>query len=672
MPNFSFSFFFFIFYTPFLSVSFFTPLSDAFEMTLASSSSSSLKPFQQIDSRSLSTSLLPRPSQLALPQPSSSTLMSQVQRRRPSHIPQLKPSFSNNSSGSKTVLTTTTSSQSSRSTSTSLLALPHSSAIPGTHSSPLKMVGQQQVNARVLVHCLGTQLLVDDSGAVVNIQRQHQQQQQQQQQHSVNSKGKRFVFDHALHEKKSIQDIMPALYSLLRQSLYGYHGTILNYGPSGCGKSSVRQVLGSRNETGVIFRSLETLFDMMYKEIGTEFILRASYYEIYQDTLYDLLCPSNSNIDVHQTKKRSTFIAPLTEEIITSPTDVLRIIHKGQANLYLCPDKHSYQESHVIFQLVIESYKCSDHPKKSNMPGASLSSTSTSSNSSNAAKRVTISHLMFVDLAEGSTPPPTSSTADLQNHSLRRRHNRKDTGLAAFESRVIQLTGKDQRYTPVDIKKNVLTQLLESSLTGRTNLLSICTINDKNHPYEYLKFSHRLRKLLVSPITNEENETHSVLLRHRRDRIKLKHKLKQLSMECGQHADHSQLIRAALTRQLTYNEEQVIVNEKYNSGEPSPSTSSSSSSLSSLLAVASIAKAMTDKMEGFQAYDWSLINELSNEKNRLEEQHQALSHQLALIEQQLTTVEQQKSVLDNINFLQDELKVAKTELQVTKLLVRKA
>ncbi|CAO3589657.1 unnamed protein product [Absidia cylindrospora] len=410
---------------------------------------------------------------------------------------------------------------------------------------------------------------------------------------------------------------------------------------------------------------------MMYKDIGTEFIIRASYYEIFQDTLYDLLCPSNSNIDVHQTKKKSAFIAPLTEEIITSPTDVLRIIHKGQANLYLCPEKHSYQESHVIFQLVIESHKCSDRPKKSNMPGASLSSTSTSSNSSNTTNRVTISHLMLVDLAESSNPPPTSSTADLQNHSLRRRHNKKDTGLGAFESRVIQLTGKDQRYAPVDIKKNVLTRLLESSLTGRTNLLSICTINDKNHPYEYLKFSHRLRKLLVSPITNEENETHSVLLRHRRDRIKLKHKLKQLNMEC----DHSQFVRTALTRQLTYNEEQVIVNEKYNSVEPSPSTSSlstSSSSLSSLLAAANIAKAMTDKMEGFQAYDWSLINELDNEKNRLEDQHQALLHQLALMEQQVMTMEQQKCVLDNINFLQDELQVAKTELQVTKLLVHKA
>ncbi|CAO3589656.1 unnamed protein product [Absidia cylindrospora] len=146
--------------------------------------------------------------------------MSHVQRRRPSHIPQLKPSFSNNSNGSKTVLTTTTSSKSSRSTSTSLLALPHSSAIPGTHSSPLK------------------------NGAVVNIQRQHQQQQ-----HSVDSKGKRFVFDHALHENKSIQDLMPALYPLLRQSLYGYHGTILNYGPSGCGKSSIMVVANSRWDT---------------------------------------------------------------------------------------------------------------------------------------------------------------------------------------------------------------------------------------------------------------------------------------------------------------------------------------------------------------------------------------------------------------------------------------
>jgi hypothetical protein len=159
----------------------------------SSSTSSSKKSYYDIkpkDTRSLSTSLLPRPSISASSSRSKlpSTLMythHQPYRRRPSHIPQLKPSTSNNSNSLSTITTTTSSSQTSRSTSSSVLTLPHPAAMPGTRSSPLKMVGHQQTNARVLVQCLGSQLLVEDSGAVVTL---HQQQR------GVKAKRKRFVF----------------------------------------------------------------------------------------------------------------------------------------------------------------------------------------------------------------------------------------------------------------------------------------------------------------------------------------------------------------------------------------------------------------------------------------------------------------------------------------------
>lgn len=163
-----------------------------FASSPSSSTSSSKKGYYDIklkEARSLSTSLLPRPSTSATPRskPSSTSMYTHQQsyRRRPSHIPQLKPSTSSNSNSLSTITTATSSSQTSRSTSNSLLTLPHPAAMPGTQSSPLKMVGHQQTNARVLVQCLGSQLLIEDSGAVVTL---HQQQR------GVKAKRKRFVF----------------------------------------------------------------------------------------------------------------------------------------------------------------------------------------------------------------------------------------------------------------------------------------------------------------------------------------------------------------------------------------------------------------------------------------------------------------------------------------------
>jgi hypothetical protein len=61
--------------------------------------------------------------------------------------------------------------------------------------------------------------------------------------------------------------------------------------------------------------------------------LRVSYLEIYNETIKDLLNPSNDNLKIHQDKIRGVYVTPLTEEVVTSPEDVLRIIQRGEGQL---------------------------------------------------------------------------------------------------------------------------------------------------------------------------------------------------------------------------------------------------------------------------------------------------------------------------------------------------
>jgi hypothetical protein len=42
------------------------------------------------------------------------------------------------------------------------------------------------------------------------------------------------------------------------------------------------------------------------------------------------LNPSNQNLKIHQDKIRGVYVTPLTEEVVTCPEDVIRIIERGE------------------------------------------------------------------------------------------------------------------------------------------------------------------------------------------------------------------------------------------------------------------------------------------------------------------------------------------------------
>lgn len=43
--------------------------------------------------------------------------------------------------------------------------------------------------------------------------------------------------------------------------------------------------------------------------------------------------PTNDNLKILQDKIRGVYVTPLTEEIVTCPEDVMRIIERGEGNI---------------------------------------------------------------------------------------------------------------------------------------------------------------------------------------------------------------------------------------------------------------------------------------------------------------------------------------------------
>jgi kinesin family protein 3/17 len=72
--------------------------------------------------------------------------------------------------------------------------------------------------------------------------------------------------------------------------LEGYNSTVFAYGQTGCGKSFTMQgVTSPVSQRGIIPRAFEHIFEAVSVAEGTKYLILASYLEIYNEEIRDLL-----------------------------------------------------------------------------------------------------------------------------------------------------------------------------------------------------------------------------------------------------------------------------------------------------------------------------------------------------------------------------------------------
>ncbi|EKX37424.1 hypothetical protein GUITHDRAFT_78073, partial [Guillardia theta CCMP2712] len=105
-----------------------------------------------------------------------------------------------------------------------------------------------------------------------------------------------FRFDRCFGQTRTQLDIFEEVKDFVQSALDGYNVSLLAYGQTGAGKTFT--MLGGREEEamGIIPRSinqiLETVAEM--KDNGWEYELAASFLEIYNETIRDLLCDAKT------------------------------------------------------------------------------------------------------------------------------------------------------------------------------------------------------------------------------------------------------------------------------------------------------------------------------------------------------------------------------------------
>lgn len=257
----------------------------------------------------------------------------------------------------------------------------------------------------------------------------------------------------------------------------GYHGTVFAYGMTGTGKTFSMQ--GTASSPGVIPLAIADIFSYIRETPHREFLLRVSYLEIYNEKIHDLLSPAAAagsgpgaplpeEIKLREDSKRGVYASPLKEEIVQSPTQLLRVIARGDHSRRTRSTQYNAQSSrsHAVVQIVVESRE----RQSFNGSGAE------SKRAPLVPGGVRVSTLSMIDLA-GSERAAESKERRTEGAHINKSLLTLGTVIARL-SREKDSSGnptdKDGKHLPYRDSK--LTRLLQPALSGNSLVSILCTI----------------------------------------------------------------------------------------------------------------------------------------------------------------------------------------------------
>ncbi|EFQ26470.1 kinesin motor domain-containing protein [Colletotrichum graminicola] len=342
---------------------------------------------------------------------------------------------------------------------------------------------------------------------------------------------------------------------LVRRVMEGYHGTVFAYGMTGTGKTFSMQ--GTASSPGVIPLAITDIFSYIRETPSREFLLRVSYLEIYNERIHDLLSMSTGTgaggqeeIKLREDSKRGVYASPLKEEIVQSPTQLLRVIARGDQARRTASTQFNARSSrsHAVVQIVVES--------RERIPGNI--GTGESKRSGMLPGGVRVSTLSLIDLA-GSEKAAESKERRTEGSHI----NKSLLTLGTVISKLSEHKDKDGKAADKDGKHlpyrdSKLTRLLQGALSGGSLVSILCTIqigaagsaaSSNSHTSETintLKFASRAKNNIVSHAKRSEEALGSggdggarvLLERYRMEILELRQQLDMQAKEKNSnHAD---------------------------------------------------------------------------------------------------------------------------------------
>ncbi|XP_044025538.1 kinesin-like protein KIF3C isoform X1 [Siniperca chuatsi] len=298
---------------------------------------------------------------------------------------------------------------------------------------------------------------------------------------------KTFTFDAVYDANSKQRDLYDeSVRPLIDSVLAGFNGTIFAYGQTGTGKTYTMQGAWLDPEKrGVIPNAFDHIFTHISRsQSDKQYLVRASYLEIYLEEVRDLLSPNHGNaraLELRESPDSGVYVRDLTSCVCKSIKEIEEVMNVGnQARAVGATDMNEHSSrSHALFLITVE---CSQ-------PGP------------DGRKHIRVGRLNLVDLAGSERQAKTGVQGERLKEAAK-----INLSLSALGNVISALA--DGRSSHVPYRDSKLTRLLQDSLGGNAKTVMVATLGPAPQHYDEtlttLRYANRAKNIQNQPRVNED------------------------------------------------------------------------------------------------------------------------------------------------------------------------
>ena len=360
----------------------------------------------------------------------------------------------------------------------------------------------------------------------------------------------RFAFDRVYGpESQQTQVYNDSARDVVANVLQGYNASIIAYGQTGAGKTHTMTGSLSGEDRGIIPRAVDDVFAHISHDTGQcKYLVRASYLQIYNEVVSDLLKPENTNLMIREDKRRGVHVEGLSEWVVRTPSDVYDLMSRGGNARTTGATRLNEisSRSHAIFILVVEkSYVDNEQGRPlmrlhSEVDAATVGSSGAVAEAVAAVaaagksikRTVRMGKLNLVDLAGSERVHLTGAKGQRLEES-----KKINQSLSALGNVIGALTDpkRSDAKSHVPYRDSKLTRILEDSLGGNCKTTFVAVISPAveffSESLSTLKFAHRAKRVKNAPRVNEDDNQRTLLKKYERELKKLRAELEKRSKD---------------------------------------------------------------------------------------------------------------------------------------------
>lgn len=295
---------------------------------------------------------------------------------------------------------------------------------------------------------------------------------------------KQYTFDAVYDWNSKQMDLYDETFRPLVDSvLLGFNGTIFAYGQTGTGKTyTMEGIFNDPENRGVIPNSFEHIFSHIARSQNQQYLVRASYLEIYQEEIKDLIAKDQTKrLELKERPDTGVYVKDLSSFVCKSIKEIEHVMTVGNQNRSVGATNmnvHS-SRSHAIFIITVEHSDLGPDGKH----------------------HIRVGKLNLVDLAGSERQVKTGTSGDRQKEAIK-----INLSLSALGNVISALV--DGKSSHVPYRDSKLTRLLQDSLGGNAKTIMIANIGPASYNYEEtlttLRYANRAKNIKNKPRVNED------------------------------------------------------------------------------------------------------------------------------------------------------------------------